>query len=46
VAQFLAGEIDRDETIKRIEAGWDKITNDEGREEQKQAYAASLNIQR
>jgi multiple sugar transport system substrate-binding protein len=46
VAQFLAGEINRDETMKRIEDGWEKITNDEGRDEQKQAYAASLNIQR
>jgi multiple sugar transport system substrate-binding protein len=46
VAQFLAGEINRDETMKRIEDGWEKITNDEGRDDQKQAYAASLNIQR
>jgi multiple sugar transport system substrate-binding protein len=46
VAQFLAGETNRDETMKRIEDGWEKISNDEGRDEQKQAYAASLNIQR
>jgi hypothetical protein len=32
--------------MKRIEDGWEKITNDEGRDQQKQAYAASLNIQR
>jgi multiple sugar transport system substrate-binding protein len=46
VAQFLAGEIGRDAATKQIEAGWEKITNDEGRDQQKQAYAASLNIQR
>jgi multiple sugar transport system substrate-binding protein len=46
VAQFLAGELNVDQTMKQIEAGWEKITNDEGRDEQKQAYAESLNIQR
>jgi multiple sugar transport system substrate-binding protein len=46
LAQFLAGEISRDDTMKQIQAGWDKITNDQGRDKQKQAYAASLNIQR
>jgi multiple sugar transport system substrate-binding protein len=46
VAQFLAGELSLDETLRKVEAGWEKITNDEGRDTQKQAYAASLNIQR
>jgi multiple sugar transport system substrate-binding protein len=46
LAQFLAGEISRDQAIQQLEAGWEKITNDEGRDEQKQAYAESLNIQR
>jgi multiple sugar transport system substrate-binding protein len=46
VAQFLAGELNVDQTMKQIEAGWDKITNDEGRDQQKQAYTESLNIQR
>jgi len=46
LAQFLAGELDRDQTIQQIESGWEKITNDEGRDQQKQAYAESLNIQR
>jgi multiple sugar transport system substrate-binding protein len=46
LAQFLAGELDRDQTIRQIESGWEKITNDEGRDQQKQAYAESLNIQR
>jgi multiple sugar transport system substrate-binding protein len=46
LAQFLAGEIGRDDTMKQIQSGWEKITNDQGRDKQKQAYAASLNIQR
>jgi multiple sugar transport system substrate-binding protein len=46
VAQFLAGEISRDQAMQQIEQGWEKITNDEGRDEQKAAYADSLNIQR
>jgi multiple sugar transport system substrate-binding protein len=46
VAQFLAGEITRDQAMQKIEAGWEKITNDEERDKQKEAYAASLNIQR
>jgi multiple sugar transport system substrate-binding protein len=46
LAQFLAGELTADATMQQIESGWEKITNDEGRDTQKEAYAASLNIQR
>jgi multiple sugar transport system substrate-binding protein len=46
LAQFLAGEISRDQAMQQIEQGWDKITKDEGLDQQKQAYAGSLNIQR
>jgi multiple sugar transport system substrate-binding protein len=46
VSQFLAGEISRDQAMQQIERGWNKITDDEGRDEQKAAYADSLNIQR
>jgi multiple sugar transport system substrate-binding protein len=46
LAQFLAGEIGVDETMAQIESGWEEITNEEGRDSQKEAYAASLNIQR
>jgi multiple sugar transport system substrate-binding protein len=46
LAQYLAGEVNLDQTMKNLEAAWEKITNDEGRDQQKQAYAASLNIQR
>jgi multiple sugar transport system substrate-binding protein len=46
LAQFLAGELTLDQTMKQIDAGWEKLTTDQGRDKQKQAYAASLNIQR
>ena len=46
VAQFLAGEISRDATMKQIADGWNQITDKEGRDKQRTAYLASLNIQR
>jgi multiple sugar transport system substrate-binding protein len=46
LAQFLAGELNADQTMKQIEAGWEKLTNDLGRDKQKQAHSASLNVQR
>jgi multiple sugar transport system substrate-binding protein len=46
IAQFLAGEISRDATMKQIADGWNKITDKEGRAKQRTAYAASLNIRR
>ena len=45
-AQFLAGEISRDATMKQIADGWNQITDKEGRDKQRTAYLASLNIQR
>ena len=46
VAQFLAGEISRDDAMKQIEDGWEEITNAEGRDKQLAAYKASLGVQR
>jgi multiple sugar transport system substrate-binding protein len=46
VAQFLAGEISRDAAMKQIADGWNAITDKEGRDKQRTAYAASLNIRR
>jgi multiple sugar transport system substrate-binding protein len=46
VAQFLAGEIDRDTAAKQIEDGWNEITDQEGRDSQLAAYKASLGVQR
>ena len=44
VARFLAGEIDAEEALANIEAGWEEITEDFGRDEQLGMYKASLGI--
>ncbi|MEZ5933615.1 MAG: extracellular solute-binding protein [Alphaproteobacteria bacterium] len=44
VARFLADEISADEALANIEAGWEEITEDFGREEQLGMYRASLGI--
>ena len=46
LAQFLAGEISRDDAMKQITDGWEQVTNTEGREKQQAAYKASLGVQR
>jgi multiple sugar transport system substrate-binding protein len=46
VAQFLAGEIDRDAAMKQITDGWNAITDQEGKDTQLAAYKASLGVQR
>ena len=46
LAQFLAGEHNRDQTMKQITDGWNQITDKAGRDKQRAAYAGSLNIQR
>ncbi len=46
VAQFLAGEISRDEATQQIFDGWEQITEQEGRDAQKAAYQASLGVTR
>jgi multiple sugar transport system substrate-binding protein len=46
LAQFLAGEISRDDAMKQITDGWEQITTTEGREKQQAAYKASLGVQR
>lgn len=44
MADFLAGKITRDEAIQQINNGWEKITNEMGREKQRAAYRASLGL--
>ena len=44
LSQFLAGEITRDEAMKKIYDGWEEITEELGREEQLEAYRGSLGI--
>ncbi|MGH9054229.1 MAG: ABC transporter substrate-binding protein [Acidimicrobiia bacterium] len=46
IAQFLAGEVSRDEAMQQIEAGWEEITEGQGREVQQEAYVASLGVER
>jgi len=46
LAQFLAGEISRDQAMKQITTGWNSITDKVGRDKQRAAYAGSLNIQK
>src|SRR5262245_51055 len=42
LARYLAGEITVDEALKNIEDGWEKITEDFGRDEQIKAQALAL----
>src|SRR4029079_11533235 len=46
VAQFLAGELTRDQAMKQITDGWEEITNAQGRDAQLQAYKDSLGVTR
>ena len=39
LARYLAGEITVDEALKNIEAGWEEITDDFGRDSQIKAQA-------
>jgi multiple sugar transport system substrate-binding protein len=42
VARYLADEISVDEALQNIEAGWEEITEDFGRDEQVAAQALAL----
>jgi multiple sugar transport system substrate-binding protein len=44
LARFVAGEISVDEALKNIEAGWEKVTDDFGRDEQINAQALALGL--
>jgi multiple sugar transport system substrate-binding protein len=44
VSQFLAGEVTRDEAMKKIYDGWEEITNELGRDAQLAAYRGSLGV--
>jgi multiple sugar transport system substrate-binding protein len=44
VARFLADEVTAEEALANIEAGWEEITEDFGREDQLSMYRASLGI--
>ena len=42
LARYLAGEITVEEALQNIEAGWEEITEDFGRDEQIEAQALAL----
>ena len=44
LARFLADEITAAEAVANIEAGWEEITEDFGRDAQRKLYRASLGI--
>ncbi len=44
LARFLAGEITAEKAVANIEAGWEEITEDFGRERQRTLYKLSLGI--
>jgi multiple sugar transport system substrate-binding protein len=46
LAQFLAGELTADQTMKQITDQWNKKTDEVGRQSQLDAYKATLNVQR
>lgn len=46
LAQYLADEIDLETALTQIEAGWNEITDEVGREDQLAAYQASLGVER
>lgn len=46
ISQFLAGELTREETIQQIYTGWEEITEELGRDAQREAYINSLGVER
>ena len=44
IARLLAGEIDKAQAMADIETGWNEITEELGRDEQLEAYKATLGI--
>lgn len=44
LARFLAGEITAEQAVANIEEGWEEITEDNGRDEQRRIYTLSLGI--
>ncbi len=44
IAQFLAGELDANATMKQIEDGWNKKTDELGKDKQVAAYKATLGV--
>ena len=46
LAQYLAGEIDVEETMEQVYDGWQEITDEIGRDQQTAAYNGTLGVER
>jgi multiple sugar transport system substrate-binding protein len=46
IAQFLAGELTKEQTMQQIYDGWQEITDELGRDAQREAYLNSLGVKR
>ena len=46
LAQLLAGEIDKAQAMKQIGEGWQEITDELGRDAQREAYTGTLGVER
>jgi multiple sugar transport system substrate-binding protein len=46
IAQYLAGELTEDQAVKQIVDGWNKKTDELGRDKQLAAYKATLGVQK
>ncbi len=46
LSQFLSGEISRDEAMQQIYDGWQEITDEIGRDSQREAYLGTLGVKR
>ncbi len=46
LSQFLAGELTKEETMRQIYVGWQEITEELGRSDQREAYQGTLGVTR
>ncbi len=42
ISRFLAGEIDKDATVKAVEDGWNELNDEIGKDEQLEIYKATI----
>ena len=42
VSRFLAGEIDKEATVKAVEDGWNELNDEIGKDEQLEIYKATI----
>ena len=42
MSRFLAGEIDKEATVKAVEDGWNELNDEIGKDEQLKLYKATI----